>query len=189
MIIQKPFYYIRHGQTDWNVEDRYQGGMDIPLNNTGIAQAHAAKALLADLPITHIYSSPLKRACVTADIANEALGLQITEIKDLKECNFGVLEGTLRSANVATSSFSEDWKNGITPEKAETYMDFTSRVFGAVNAILEQDGTPLIVAHGAVFWPIHTYMQLDLEGNLPNARPLHLSPPDTGQERWMLTEV
>ena len=185
MILQKPFYYIRHGQTDWNVEGRYQGNMDIPLNETGVAQAHSAKALLADLPITHIYSSPLQRARVTADIANEALNLPITDVRGLMEVNFGVLEGTLRTS----ANFSEGWKNGVTPEKAETYVDFKTRVFAAINSVLELEGTPLIVAHGAVFWPIHTHMQLGIESTLPNAKPLFLSPPENGQGRWQLTEI
>ena len=185
MIIHKPFYYIRHGQTDWNAEGRYQGQMDIPLNETGIAQAHAAKALMSDLPITHVYSSTLQRARVTADIVNEGLNLPVTDMDGLQECNFGVLEGQLRGHN----SISQDWQNGTTPEKAETYTNFTKRVFAAINDVLENKGTPLIVAHGAVFWPVHTHMQLGLTSTLPNAHPVHLSPPKDGQERWILKEI
>ena len=185
MIIRKPFYYIRHGQTDWNVERRFQGSMDIPLNETGIAQAHAAKALMSGLPITHVYSSTLQRARVTADIVNEGLNLPITGMDGLQECNFGVLEGELRPHN----SLSEDWRNGMTPDKAETYIDFTVRVFTAINEVLENEGTPLIVAHGAVFWPVHTHMQLGLASTLPNAHPVHLTPPVAGRENWTLTEV
>lgn len=185
MIIHKPFYYIRHGQTDWNVEGRFQGSMDIPLNETGIAQAHAAKSLLADLPITHIYSSPLERARVTADIANEALGLGITDLRDLMEVNFGVMEGKLRPPG----GFSDGWQTGTTPDKAETYIEFTTRVFDAVNSVLEQDGTPLIVAHGGVFMPIDSHMKLGVGAHLPNARPVHLSPPDDVHEHWVLTEI
>lgn len=185
MIIQKPFYYIRHGQTDWNVERRFQGNMDIPLNETGIAQAHAAKDSLAGLAITHIYSSPLKRARVTADIANEALGLTIKDMRGLMEVNFGVLEGTLRP----TGGFADGWKEGNTPDNAESYVDFSIRVIAAINSVLENEGTPLIVAHGGVFGPIDDAMQLDYSGALPNAKPLHLSPPADGQGRWVLTEV
>ena len=185
MIIHKPFYYIRHGQTDWNVEGRFQGSMDIPLNETGIAQAHAAKPLLSGLPIAHIYSSTLQRARDTADIVNEELNLPITGMDGLQEVNFGVLEGQLSPK----TGYSENWKNGITPEKAETYIDFTARVFATINAILENEGTPLIVAHGAVFWPVHTHMQLGIASTLPNAHPVHLSPPVEGQERWTLTEI
>ncbi|MCK4862240.1 MAG: histidine phosphatase family protein, partial [Rhodobacteraceae bacterium] len=133
MIIRKPFYYIRHGQTDWNVEGRYQGSKDIPLNETGVTQAHAAKALMSDLPITHIYSSTLQRARVTADIVNEGLNLPLIDMDGLQECNFGVLEGELRGHN----SISEGWRNGSTPDKAETYSEFTNRVFAAINEVLE----------------------------------------------------
>jgi len=185
MIIRKPFYYIRHGQTDWNAAQRYQGQKDIPLNETGITQAHAAKDLMRGLPITHVYSSTLQRARVTADIVNEGLNLPIIGMDGLQECNFGVLEGQLRPTN----SISEEWRNGVTPDKAETYLDFTSRVFTAINEVLENEGTPLIVAHGAVFWPVHAHMQLGLAGTLPNAHPVHLTPPIAGQDCWTLTEV
>ena len=185
MIIRKPFYYIRHGQTDWNAEQRYQGQMDIPLNETGIAQAHKAKDLMRGLPITHIYSSTLQRARITADIVNEGLNLPITGMDTLQEVNFGVFEGQLSPKQ----GFSGDWRNGTTPEKAESYIDFTARVFAAINEVLENEGTPLIVAHGAVFWPVHTHMQLGMASTLPNAHPVHLTPPIAGQENWTLTEV
>ncbi|MBL4872086.1 MAG: histidine phosphatase family protein [Rhodobacteraceae bacterium] len=186
MIIHKPFYYIRHGQTDWNVEGRYQGSKDIPLNETGVTQAHAAKSLMSGLPITHIYSSTLQRARVTADIVNEELNLPLTGMDGLQECNFGVLEGKLRPSN---GGISESWRDGTTPDKAETYIAFTARVFTAINEVLENEGTPLIVAHGAVFWPVHTHMQLGQASTLPNAYPVHLSPPIGDIERWTLTEL
>lgn len=183
MIIQKPFYYLRHGQTDWNLVKRFQGQTDIPLNATGIEQAHDAKAMLKGLEISQIFCSPLSRARMTADIVNEALDLEITEIRDLQECSFGVLEGEIRSM----TDFSAMWRNGDTPEKAETYEAFTTRVFAALNHVLEADGTPLIVAHGAVFWPIEAHMGLDeLGGNsLPNARPVRLLAPTKNSE-WSM---
>ena len=87
------------------------------------------------------------------------------------------------------TGFSDNWRNGVTPEKAETYVEFTARVFAAINEVLKNDGTPLIVAHGAVFWPVHTHMQLGIASTLPNATPVHLSPPVIGQERWTLTKI
>ena len=122
---------------------------------------------------------------MTADIVNEGLNLSITDMDNLQECNFGVLEGQLRGHN----SISDSWRNGETPDKAETYIDFTARVFAAINEVLENEGTPLIVAHGAVFWPVHSHMQLGLASTLPNAKPVHLSPPIKGQERWALTDI
>lgn len=176
MIIQKPFYYIRHGQTDYNLARRYQGSMDIPLNATGTAQAHAAKDSLSGCPATHIYSSPLQRARVTADIINESLNLPLQVVDDLAEVSFGVLEGEFAKGQLT----SESWKRGKTPEGAERYDDFTTRVFAALNHVLAQDSTPLIVAHGAVFWPIHEFMRLEIENTLPNAQAIHVQPDGAG---------
>ena len=184
MITKKPFFYIRHGQTDWNAERRYQGRIDIPLNATGEQQAQDAIAGPMDCGITHIFSSPLKRARRTADIINTALALPITEISNLQECNFGVMEGTVRQGD----SFSEKWRRGFTPEKAETYDVFTARVFAAVNQVLEHDSVPLIVAHGAVFWPIHEHTKIELTGTLPNARAIHVQPSGDASGCWSITQ-
>jgi len=181
MICKKPFFYIRHGQTDWNLENRYQGQRDIPLNQTGIAQAHAAIDGLRNRGITHIYSSPLQRARRTADIINAVLKLPVVEVDDLQEVNFGALEGTLRTGD----KFSEKWQAGTTPLQAETYVEFSARIFSAVNHVLAQDGTPLIVAHGAVFWPIHETTGIPLVGTLPNAVAIHVYPSSTADSGWV----
>jgi probable phosphoglycerate mutase len=73
MIPKRPFYFLRHGQTNWNLEGRYQGHSDVPLNATGIAQARAAAACLAGVPIARIVASPLIRALVTAAIVGEKI--------------------------------------------------------------------------------------------------------------------
>ena len=77
-----PFWYLRHGETDWNAQGLSQGNVDIPLNPTGLAQARSAAARLRNRGIATIVSSPLSRARVTAEIAGEALSLpvQITTI-------------------------------------------------------------------------------------------------------------
>jgi len=68
-----PFYFLRHGQTDWNLQGRLQGHTDIPLNATGLDQAHAAADMLADQGIDIIVSSPLVRALKTAAIISERI--------------------------------------------------------------------------------------------------------------------
>jgi broad specificity phosphatase PhoE len=73
MIPKRPFYFLRHGQTDWNLEGRYQGHSDILLNATGIAQARAAADCLAGVPIDRIVASPLIRALATAAIVGEKM--------------------------------------------------------------------------------------------------------------------
>jgi broad specificity phosphatase PhoE len=70
----RSFYFLRHGQTAWNVEGRFQGHTDIPLNELGLTQAHDAAKILALCPIDMIVASPLIRARRTAEIVSEQLG-------------------------------------------------------------------------------------------------------------------
>ena len=87
---------VRHGQTDWNLERRIQGSTDIPLNETGRAQAAEAAALLASGTHHAIYASPLVRARQTAEIIAETLGLAAPELsRDMREREFGEAEGML----------------------------------------------------------------------------------------------
>ena len=70
----RSFYFLRHGQTAWNVAGRFQGHSDIPLNELGLAQAYDAAKILANCPIDLIVASPLIRARRTAEIVSEQLG-------------------------------------------------------------------------------------------------------------------
>ena len=181
MIPRKPFYYLRHGQTDWNLVERWQGWTDIPLNDTGRAQAEAAKSKLVSLPITQIFASPLSRARETAEIVNTVLDLPITDHLGLREVGFGVMEGEQRDLG----GYMQRWRqDGYTPEHAESFEIFTSRVLKTLADLLGHDGTPLLVAHGGVFWPIQDELGLVVEGNLPNARPLHVFPTNSGWD-WV----
>ncbi len=85
-------FLVRHGQTKWNVENRLQGCVDIPLNSTGIKQAHILANNIEDLNYDLIISSPLGRALETAKIINKKSAPLITD-PSLKERNFGFLEG------------------------------------------------------------------------------------------------
>ena len=83
----------RHGQTVWNFEDRFQGQTDIPLNETGLAQAERAARLLAGLQPDAIFSSDLSRAAATAAQLARITGLPVSHEKDLRERHGGVWEG------------------------------------------------------------------------------------------------
>jgi broad specificity phosphatase PhoE len=61
-------YVVRHGQTDWNLEGRFQGRIDIPLNEKGKNQAKKTKEKLEGIEFDKVFSSPLKRALETAQI-------------------------------------------------------------------------------------------------------------------------
>lgn len=87
------FILIRHGQTEWNREERFRGRVDIPLNETGKAQATKIAARLANEPIDAIYSGPLQRALQTAAPLAEAKHLQVQVEQGLNDISFGALEG------------------------------------------------------------------------------------------------
>lgn len=88
---------VRHGETDWNVEDRIQGWLDIPLNEKGRQQAERLAGELARMKIVAIYSSPLKRAFQTATIIAEKHHLSVKKVSALKEINQGKWQGLLVS--------------------------------------------------------------------------------------------
>ncbi|MGW3137919.1 histidine phosphatase family protein [Streptomyces sp. NPDC001139] len=83
----------RHGQTVWHAENRYAGTSDVPLTETGYAQAEALGRWAAAHPVDAVWTSPLSRAVVTAEPACRALGLNPSREPDLRECDFGVMEG------------------------------------------------------------------------------------------------
>jgi broad specificity phosphatase PhoE len=85
----RTFYFLRHGVTDWNIEGRFQGHSDIPLNAQGLAQAQAAAQVIATCAVDLIVASPLIRALKTAAIVAEAIGKPMRIDSELKERHFG----------------------------------------------------------------------------------------------------
>ena len=91
VIGQTPFWYLRHGETDWNRRGLSQGSIDIPLNELGLAQAREAAQKLLHRGITSIVASPLSRARVTAEIVGDELGVDVTIEPDLREVGCAVV--------------------------------------------------------------------------------------------------
>ena len=91
----------RHGQTDWNVENRFQGHSDIPLNAVGHYQVKQAAKILRDLEPTKIISSDLGRAIETANALATLVGLEVIEDVRLRETNGGKWEGKTGAQNRA----------------------------------------------------------------------------------------
>lgn len=183
MLTEISFYYLRHGETDWNKERRMQGATDVPLNATGVAQAHRAKEALRGCPIETICCSPLSRAYDTAVIVNEVLRAPIVVVDDLRECSFGVWEGEIRA------DWYDDWRyRAVTPEGAETYEAFTERALYAVNESLSEEGPVLIVGHGGVYWPVRERTS-GTKGTIPNAVPIRHDPPNGPGSAWTTTVI
>ncbi|MBC9724465.1 histidine phosphatase family protein [Streptomyces sp. TRM68367] len=83
----------RHGQTVWHAENRYAGISDVALTDTGRAQAEALGRWAAAHPVDAVWTSPLSRAVATAEPACRALDLTPHREPDLRECDFGLVEG------------------------------------------------------------------------------------------------
>jgi len=95
--VHKDFYIFRHGETDYNLQQRWQGqGINIDLNENGIAQAEVLAKRLEDKNIEIFYSSPLKRALQTAQIVAQKGKVPVKTLSDLQEGSVGVCEGMKR---------------------------------------------------------------------------------------------
>jgi broad specificity phosphatase PhoE len=176
-----PFWFLRHGETDWNAQGISQGNVDIPLNATGLAQARSAAAKLHHRGIATIVASPLSRARVTAEIVGEALGLPVAIDPDLREVSFGVQEGQ------AMSGWFADWVAGrFTPEGAETFPALRSRAVSAINRATVLPPAVLVVAHGALFRALRAAMGIEPNIRTQNAVPIFCEPPPPGRSVWTL---
>ncbi len=173
------FWFLRHGETDWNAQGLSQGNVDIPLNPTGLAQARAAAGLLRNRGIASIVASPLSRARVTAEIVAEALALPVAFDPDLREVSFGVQEGK------AMSEWFAEWVAGrLTPEGAESFATLRRRATAGVGRALGQPPVVLVVAHGALFRALRAVMGLEPNLRTRNAVPVWCEPPAAGETAW-----
>ncbi len=144
---------VRHGETDWNNERRYQGQRDIPLNSKGEWQARQAARALAGEPIERLVSSDLRRARTTAAAIAAACGVPLTTDRRLREISFGSWEGLAYDQIIEQDGDSyRRWKENPTahpPTGGET-LDITKRrVLAAWQEIKEHEvGTIIVVSHG-----------------------------------------
>lgn len=173
------FYFIRHGQTDWNLKEMFQGWTDIPLNETGCAQARSAVSILSGKGITRIVSSPLIRAHKTAEIINEHLRVPLQVVDGLKERSVGVLEGTVKDRSIIAT----DWIYKAPIEKGEHVDEFRARIARTMHEILDPEHTTLIVAHGGVYWAIMEMIGFK-EQRSHNCVPYLFIPPAENQSSW-----
>ena len=165
----RPFYFLRHGETESNARGIIGGSLDVDLTPLGREQAVRAAAALSSSHITHVYSSPLKRALRTATPIGEALHLPVSVVDELAERNWGVLEGQPRAER----------RRGETPEGAETPQVFMERVMKGLARV--EGEAPLIVAHSGTFRVLcRTLSIVEAETPVTNALPLRFVPLDAG---------
>jgi broad specificity phosphatase PhoE len=145
-------YLARHGESDWNAANRFQGHSDRPLTDFGREQAQALGELVAAENVEAVYSSPLKRALETALIVAARSGLEVVEDEDLREVDTGSWSGLSRAEvqERFPEGFDRWTSGGAGWEDGESYEEMAERVLAAVNRIAaaHPGGRVLIVSHG-----------------------------------------
>ncbi|HAS28303.1 MAG TPA: alpha-ribazole phosphatase [Dehalococcoidia bacterium] len=142
-------YLIRHGQTELNKVRRFQGRIDVPLNETGIGQAQKLALRLSSEPLDKIYTSPLSRAQQTAEIIRSSHQIDIMTNEELVEMSFGSLEGkTYREIN----EIFPDWNASVfdfTFAGGENLDNLVVRMKSFLDIVKKQDENSniLLVTH------------------------------------------
>ena len=190
----------RHGQTDWNVENRFQGHSDIPLNKVGEYQVTQAAEVLAGLNPNRIISSDLIRAQSTAAALARLTNLKVEINPGLRETNGGLWEGKTGSENRAShGEFFTSWYEGG-DEPAGVTGERRSDVAKRAVSVIEKEtanftGTIVFVTHGGTVRSVlGSILKLPIAqwgviGGLSNAcwSVLELTKHHTGS-RWYLAE-
>ncbi|MBO8126213.1 MAG: histidine phosphatase family protein [Firmicutes bacterium] len=149
-------YLVRHGETDWNRGARIQGQQDIPLNELGRRQAEAVAGYLKALRFGYdcIYCSDLARARETAEIIAAQWGVEVVPRRDLRERNFGKLEGTTFQEARETyadlfRAYAEDPINTRFPDGESTW-DLAARAKGFLEYLRAEHSNEavMVVTHG-----------------------------------------
>jgi len=145
---------VRHGETDWNLHHRYQGQSDVPMNDTGRAQAAAAAEHLRGVRAAAIYCSDLVRCRETAASIGGALGLDPVVAVELRERSFGQIEGLTRDEAAARLPESwEQWRRDRTlwvPPGGESLGEMWERALAFTEGLWQRHlgRTFIIVGHG-----------------------------------------
>ena len=160
------FYFLRHGETDWNLTGQLQGHVDVPLNNTGRAQALAWQPTVQNLPISYVYHSDLCRATETAEILSANTNWQLTPLPQLRAPNFGSNHGLTHTqiektyhANPSAYKISQD--GFFYALDGETADVFDTRISQALEGLLinKLSASFLIVSHGETFKTILRHLK------------------------------
>ena len=148
-------YFMRHGETVWNTERRYQGMTDIELSEEGLRQAECAAKRFKNIKIDKIYASPLKRAMKTAEKIAAEKGLEIISEDDFREIHFGEWEG--KTVPELTEKYGESYTNFIRePHKygfpgEGSVENVINRIKPGIDRIIaEEKENVLIVSHGGI---------------------------------------
>jgi broad specificity phosphatase PhoE len=167
---------VRHGETDWNVEQRFQGQLDIPLNAAGCRQAEALRLRLSALRFDSAYSSPLRRALDTARVI--AADFPILADERLTEIHHGCWQGkTIPEIESLWPDQWEQWRKGsqsFAPPGGESSMRVRARIEDFLRSI--RGTSVLCVSHGVVIQMLVKIITRDsrAQGSVPANASIHI---------------
>jgi phosphoserine phosphatase len=146
---------VRHGDTDWNVEEIFRGRADIELNETGIKQARLLAKHFESVPIEAVYSSPLKRAWETAKIIAGFRNIDITLCQELIDFDYGEWQGlSHRTVKEKHETLYAEWLQNphlVKMSRGESLDDVGRRALSVVNqVIINHQGVVVLVSHRVV---------------------------------------
>ncbi len=156
-------YIVRHGEIDFNIEERYAGSVDVELNNKGLEQTYNVAKEVSKLNIDLIITSPFKRCKDMANIIHKIINKPIIVITEFRERSVGVFEGLTREE--AKNKYPKLWAKNITriyddtPTGGETIREVENRVFAGLEKIKEEydNKNILIITHAFVGKIIHKF--------------------------------
>ncbi len=168
---------IRHGQTDWNLNGRWQGQLDVPLNDEGKAQAEALAAFLRDTALTALHSSDLSRARATAQAIANQTGLTLHLDARWREMNLGVFQGlTLPEIQAkypeAAQAMYDDYLGFVFPdgESRRLMQQRVHQAFTELESAYPSGSTVAVVSHGGAI----KVLLMKLFPNDHNMRQIHI---------------
>jgi 2,3-bisphosphoglycerate-dependent phosphoglycerate mutase len=179
---------LRHGQSQWNLENRFTGWVDVPLSERGIAEARAAGNKLRGRRIDRLYTSVLQRAIETARLALEEAGLTgVPTVRDaaLNERMYGDLQG--KDKDEARREFGDEqvklWRRSydVRPPNGESLADTAARVLpyweSTIRPELAAGRNVLVAAHGNSLRALAMHLegltqQQVLELEIPTGEPI-----------------
>ena len=147
---------VRHGETVWNTERKWQGYKNSPLTQNGIDQARAVAQRLKEMSFTTLYSSPLGRAMQTAEIISEATHHEIIKVSGIMERSTGVFEGlSIDEIKANYPDELQDFENSgpdYAPPGGESARQHEQRVMQSLTELAARHPNEqvLVVTHGGV---------------------------------------
>lgn len=164
-----PFYFLRHGQTDHNVNQVYDDHTEIPLNLKGERQALDIQNILDHLPIATICSSPLLRVQQTKSILLGEKQVNDIVLDELREC-----PGNLWRMFLALE------ERALTEEEWRDIHTFIDRVKKGLEKAFSYPSPLLLIAHGGTYWALTHLLQIEGDRKIDNCILTYITPKETG---------